>query len=112
MGEVGVANGLAALVEHPSGCKLDIHQVRLQASTIICVQSRQEVIGAMVGRASALHHSSGGHFGPTAFKTSGSVTKARPLRGVYHFGPGSEGQRGEQPVLTCSCKRANCSRCT
>src|SRR4051812_43556075 len=51
MGEVGVANGLAALVEHRSGCKLDRLQMRLKASKVVRLQSRQEPIGAMPGRA-------------------------------------------------------------
>src|SRR4051812_33092787 len=82
MGEVGVADGLAALVEHSSGRKLDTHQVRLKASKIICLQSRQEAVGAMLGRAWALHHSSGGHFGPTAFKRTGRLPKPHPCVGL------------------------------
>src|SRR4051812_48089676 len=85
MGEVGVADGLAALVEHRSGCKLERPQMRLKASKVVRRHSRQEVIGAMLGRAWASHHSSGGHVGPFAFKTSGSVTKA-PLRGPFILG--------------------------
>src|SRR4051794_23097176 len=79
MGEVGVANGLAALVEHPSGCKLDRLQVRLKASKVVRLQSRQEAVGAMPGGARAWHGSQVGH-GGTAFVWGSDGQRCAGLR--------------------------------